>query len=75
MQTALREPVEAIILVTDGQPNTPWRQVTSILTAQNGGRKEIHVVGVGPYWDDATFLQFLIQLSRNNGGELVAATR
>jgi uncharacterized protein YigA (DUF484 family) len=69
---ALKYNVDAIILLSDGAPTVPdgnWRSVINIITQRNAGRKEIHTVALGPYYQDPTFVTFLSQLARQNRGK------
>ena len=72
LMAALQYNVDAIILMTDGQPTVPnrnWRQVIQNITRRNGGRKEIHTVAIGNFYERPTFVTFLSQLARANGGK------
>ncbi len=71
-------PGDAIFLVSDGLPNprannglTPERLVRE-LTRLNGGRKEIHTVVVGNYFDYDGTVEFMEELAAENGGEFMA---
>jgi hypothetical protein len=77
-QTLINGPGEAIFLVSDGLPNprannglTPERLVRE-LTRMNGGRKEIHTVVVGNYFDYNGTVEFMERLAANNGGQFMA---
>jgi len=68
---ALKYNVDAIILLSDGAPTVPngnWRHVINTVTRQNRGRKEIHTVAVGNFYERPTFVRFLSQLARANKG-------
>ncbi len=74
----LAGPGEAIFLVSDGLPNprannglSPNALVRRI-TQMNGGRKEIHTVVVGNYFDYNGTVAFMENLSINNNGQFMA---
>ncbi len=69
---------QAIFLVSDGLPNprannglSPERLVGEI-TRMNGGRKEIHTVVVGNYFDYDGTVEFMEKLARQNSGQFMA---
>ena len=71
-------PGQAIFLVSDGLPNprannglTPNRLAAEI-TRRNNGRKEIHTVVVGNYFDYNGTVEFMERLADRNGGEFMA---
>lgn len=69
---------EAIFLVSDGLPNPVANggmmpsQLGQRLTQQNGGRKEIHTVVVGPWFDYQDSVEFMEGLAKRNGGQFMA---
>ena len=68
---ALKYNVDAIILLSDGAPTVPngdWKNVINTVTRQNRGKKEIHTVAVGNFYERPTFVRFLSQLARANKG-------
>lgn len=74
----LSGPGEAIFLVSDGLPNprannglSPDRLAREI-TRLNGGRKEIHTVVVGNYFDYDGTVEFMENLAGANGGQFMA---
>lgn len=74
----LAGPGEAIFLVSDGLPNPrannglrPNRLVGEI-TRRNAGRKEIHTVVVGNYFDYEGTVEFMESLAERNGGQFMA---
>lgn len=70
--TALQYDVDAIILMSDGQPTVPnrnWRRVIQTVTQRNRGQKEIHTVAIGNFYERPTFVTFLSQLARANRGK------
>ena len=71
-------PGEAIFLVSDGLPNpaanngmSPSRLAGEI-TRMNGGRKEIHTVVVGNYFDYDGTVEFMESIARANQGQFMA---
>lgn len=71
-------PGQAIFLVSDGLPNprannglSPNRLVQEI-TRLNGGRKEIHTVVVGNYFDYDGTVEFMESLAQRNKGQFMA---
>lgn len=74
----LSGPGDAIFLVSDGLPNprannglSPTRLVRE-LTQMNGGRKEIHTVVVGNYFNYDGTVEFMEDLAARNGGQFMA---
>ncbi len=74
----LAGPGQAIFLVSDGLPNPRANQGLSPnalarrITQMNSGRKEIHTVVVGNYFDYDGTVEFMETLSNNNNGEFMA---
>jgi len=74
----LRGPGEAIFLVSDGLPNPRVNNGLSPnalarrITQMNGGRKEIHTVVVGNYFDYEGTVEFMESLSTSNNGQFMA---
>ena len=74
----LAAPGEAIFLVSDGLPNPRANnglrpnQLQREITRRNGGRKEIHTVIVGNYFDYDGTVEFMESLAANNGGQFMA---
>jgi len=71
-------PGEAIFLVSDGLPNprannglSPARLAQEI-TRLNSGRKEIHTVVVGNYFDYSGTVEFMESLAGRNNGQFMA---
>lgn len=71
-------PGESIFLVSDGLPNpraneglSP-RALAGRITQMNAGRKEIHTVVVGNYFDYEGTVEFMETLSQSNNGEFMA---
>jgi hypothetical protein len=78
LRQALGQNVEAIFLITDGTPNEGQRQdqalceeIVKDITTQNGGKKEIHCIGVGLYNSEPYCVEFMQQLSKQNRGEFL----
>jgi len=74
----LNGPGEAIFLVSDGLPNprannglSPGRLAREI-TSLNNGRKEIHTVVVGNYFDYRGTVDFMESLAEQNNGQFMA---
>jgi len=74
----LNGPGEAVFLVSDGLPNprannnlSP-RNLAREITRINAGRKEIHTVVVGNYFDYRGTVEFMEQLSGANNGQFLA---
>jgi hypothetical protein len=69
---------EAIFLISDGLPNPKYNnglrpmQLADEITRRNAGRKEIHTVIVGSYFDYNGTVEFMEKLARNNGGQFMA---
>ena len=74
----LNGPGEAVFLVSDGLPNprvNDGLSPTSLarrITQINGGRKEIHSVVVGNYFDYRGTIDFMQALSDSNNGQFMA---
>lgn len=74
----LAGPGEAIFLVSDGLPNPRAngglnpRQLARRITQMNNGRKEIHTVVVGNYFDYRGTIEFMERLSEQNNGQFLA---
>ncbi len=64
---------EEIILLSDGAPSEPWRSVVREVTRSNVNRIPIHAVAVGDYVTQRDFIDFLVELTTLNDGELVGA--
>lgn len=74
----LNGPGEAIFLVSDGLPNprvndglSP-RSLSRRITQMNAGKKEIHSVVVGNYFDYRGTIEFMESLSSANNGQFMA---
>ena len=64
---------EEIILLSDGAPAGSWQDVVREVTRNNVNRVPIHAVAVGDYVTQRDFIDFLVELTTLNGGELVGA--
>lgn len=77
-EALLRGQGDAIFLVSDGLPNprannglSPTR-LSREITRMNNGRKEIHTVVVGNYFDYEGTVEFMEDLAARNGGQFMA---
>ena len=74
----LSGPGEAIFLVSDGLPNPSANNglrpdaLVREITRRNNGRKEIHTVVVGNYFDYNGTVEFMENLSDRNNGQFMA---
>lgn len=74
----LAGPGEAIFLVSDGLPNPRANgglrpaQLAQEITRRNAGRKEIHTVVVGNYFDYDGTVEFMETLAARNNGQFMA---
>lgn len=74
----LEGPGEAIFLVSDGLPNPAANNglrpggVAREITRLNQGRKEIHTVVVGNYFDFKGTVEFMEKLAEDNNGQFMA---
>jgi len=77
-QNMLEGPGEAIFLVSDGLPNPRANnglrpnQLVQEITRLNAGRKEIHAVVVGNYFDYSGTVEFMESLAGRNKGQFMA---
>lgn len=75
LREALRYPVEAIILLSDGAPtDNDMEVIIDDVTRSNGGRKEIHCVALGDYNKLPQLVLFLQELARRNGGDFTGVS-
>ena len=76
MIKALNLRPEAIILISDGQPDdgAPTTIVRNV-TNRNRGRAEIHTVAIGKYTDDKNLTLFLQAMAEANRGDFVGRAR
>ncbi len=76
MQAALEYPANAIILMSDGEPNTPPGFIIQDITALNQFRQtEIHTVAIGDYTHNRNLVLFMQTLARLNQGDFVGVSR
>jgi hypothetical protein len=76
LQAALEYPASAIILMSDGEPNTPPGFIIESITQLNQFRQtEIHSVAIGQYTHNRNLVLFMQTLARLNGGDFVGVSR
>jgi len=74
--SALEYPAEAIILMSDGEPdNAPGFIIQDIANLNRYKSKEIHTVAIGDYTQNRGLVMFLQTLARQNGGDFVGVSR
>jgi hypothetical protein len=74
--SALQYPAEAIILMSDGEPdNSPGFIVQDIASLNRYENKEIHTVAIGDYTQNRGLVMFLQTLAQQNGGDFVGVSR
>jgi hypothetical protein len=74
--SALEYPAEAIILMSDGEPdNAPGFIIQDIASLNRYQHKEIHTVAIGDYTQNRGLVMFLQTLARQNGGDFVGVSR
>ena len=72
----LQYPVDAIILISDGQPDSdPGNIVADVSRLNRRLGKEIHTVALGDYTSDMDLVLFLQELAKRNGGDFVGVSR
>lgn len=73
---ALQFPAEAIILLSDGEPDSSPNGIIRDITSLNRyDRKEIHTVALGDYTENRALVLFLQTLARQNNGDFVGVSR
>ena len=73
---ALQYPAEAIVLMSDGEPdNSPGFIVQDIASLNRYENKEIHTVAIGDYTQNRGLVMFLQTLAQQNGGDFVGVSR
>jgi hypothetical protein len=73
---ALQFPAEAIILLSDGEPDSAPAGIIKDITSLNRyDRKEIHTVALGDYTENRGLVLFLQTLARQNNGDFVGVSR
>ena len=76
LQAALEYPAEAIILLSDGEPNSPPGFIIENITQLNQFRQtEIHTVAIGEYTHNRNLVLFMQTLARVNGGDFVGVSK
>jgi len=76
LQAALEYPARAVILMSDGEPNSPPGFIIQNIGAQNQFRQtEIHTVAIGDYTHNRNLVLFMQTLARVNGGDFVGVSR
>jgi hypothetical protein len=76
LQSALEYPADAIILMSDGEPNSPPGFIIEQISSLNQFRQtEIHTVAIGDYTHNRSLVLFLQTLSRLNNGDFVGVSR
>ena len=78
LRQALSEPVESIILVSDGvifpdhNEGMSWHRIVEEVSRSNNSQIEINSVAIGIFNRNAAFSSFLNELRKRNGGDLKA---
>lgn len=76
LQAALEYPAAAVILMSDGEPNSPPGFIIENITQLNQFRRtEIHTVAIGDYTHNRNLVLFMQTLARLNGGDFVGVSR
>jgi predicted RNase H-like nuclease (RuvC/YqgF family) len=75
LEESLNYDGEAIILLTDGSPNTKASKIISHITQLNTNKKEIHTVAIGDYRSNKKLTEFLIQLATKNNGDFIGISK
>ena len=76
LQAALEYPASAIILMSDGEPNSPPGFIIQEVSNLNQFRQtELHTVAIGDYTHNRNLVLFLQTLARLNGGDFVGVSR
>ena len=76
LQAALEYPSSAVILMSDGEPNTPPGFIIENITQSNQFRQtEIHTVAIGDYTHNRNLVLFMQTLARLNNGDFVGVSR
>ena len=74
--SALEYPAEAVILMSDGEPdNAPGFIIQDIAGLNRYENKEIHTVAIGDYTQNRGLVMFLQTLAQQNGGDFVGVSR
>ena len=76
LQAALEYPSSAVILMSDGEPNSPPGFIIQNIGELNQFRRtEIHTVAIGDYTHNRNLVLFMQTLARVNGGDFVGVSR
>ena len=76
LQAALEFPSNAVVLMSDGEPNSPPGFIIETISGLNQFRQtELHTVAIGDYTHNRNLVLFLQTLSRLNGGDFVGVSR
>ena len=76
LQAALEYPSSAVILMSDGEPNSPPGFIIQNISELNQFRQtEIHTVAIGDYTHNRNLVLFMQTLARVNGGDFVGVSR
>lgn len=76
LQAALEYPSSAVILMSDGEPNSPPGFIIENITQLNQFRQtEIHTVAIGDYTHNRNLVLFMQTLARLNRGDFVGVSR
>lgn len=76
LQAALEYQSQAVILMSDGEPNSPPGFIIENIGALNQFRQtEIHTVAIGDYTHNRSLVLFMQTLARINGGDFVGVSR
>lgn len=76
LQAALEYPASAVILMSDGEPNSPPGFIIESISSANQFRQtELHTVAIGDYTHNRNLVLFLQTLSRLNNGDFVGVSR
>jgi hypothetical protein len=76
LQAAMEYQSEAVILMSDGEPNSPPGFIIQNIGSLNQFRQtEIHTVAIGDYTHNRSLVLFMQTLARVNGGDFVGVSR
>lgn len=76
LQAALEYPTDAVILMSDGEPNSPPGFIIENISQINQFRQtEIHTVAIGEYTHNRDLVLFMQTLARVNNGDFVGVSR
>lgn len=76
LQAALEYQSQAVILMSDGEPNSPPGFIIQNISTLNQFRQtEIHTVAIGDYTHNRSLVLFMQTLARVNGGDFVGVSR